>query len=359
MRARRRPGPVRVAAAVAATVLPFASFGLLVRRGANRLMAPPRRLPEEAGLVSELDALGGEVVRLRSRDGTRLAARWLPAAPDDGVAWPLDAHEAILLLHGWNGSIAPDMVEYAPFLRRSAAVLGLDFGGHGDSDDAPTTFGWREVEDVAGALTWLGERGIRRVVIMGSSMGGITAISAVAVLGDGALAAADADPDAPVPSAPAPRPRIVAVVADSVAPDLVTAVANRIHTPLPRLVAGRLLAGMAAHLGADPRATEPIRVVGLVEPVPLLLIAGADDRTVPLAAADRLAAAAGPSHRRLVVPAADHGLAHRTDPAGYESAVTEFVRTALVEARDAAGILREEPRRATGAPSGQPHQEPI
>ena len=96
-------------------------------------------------------------------------------------------HEAILLLHGYPGSIAPDLVEYGPFLRRTAGVLGLDFRGHGESDDGPTTFGLLEVEDVAGALAWLGERGITRVALVGTSMGGITAIAAVAVLGDGSL----------------------------------------------------------------------------------------------------------------------------------------------------------------------------
>jgi pimeloyl-ACP methyl ester carboxylesterase len=338
---RQRSALVRLAAVAAAVAVPFASFGLLVRRGATRLMAAPRRLPEEATLGPALDALGGEVVRLRSRDGTRLSARWLPAMPAEPPdEWLPDPHEAILLLHGWSGSIAPDLVEYAPFLRRTAAVLGLDFGGHGESDDAPTTFGWREVEDVAGALAWLGERGITQVALMGTSMGGITAIAAVAVLGDGNLAGADLDPDAPVLKSPVPRPRIAAVVADSVAPDLVTAVANRIKGgPLRRAVAERLFAGMAARLGGDPRATEPIRVVGLLEPVPLLLIAGEEDRTVPLAATQRLAGAAGPSHRLLVVPGADHSAGHRTDPARYEGEVAALLREAFRDLREPARIL--------------------
>ena len=107
--------------------------------------------------------------------------------------------------------MTPDLLDVGPFLRRTAGVLGLDFRGHGGSDDAPTTFGLNEVEDVAGALAWLGERGIRRVALVGSSMGGITAIAAVAVLGDGRLASADADPAAPAAhrgrAAPADRGR--------------------------------------------------------------------------------------------------------------------------------------------------------
>ena len=122
------------------------------------MLAGPRVGPDEARLGPALDALGGEVVRLRSRDGLRLGARWLPREPDPG--WNGDPHEAIVLLHGYSGSMAPDLVEYGPFLRRTAGVLGLDFRGHGESDDGPSTFGLLEVEDVAGALAWLGERGI-------------------------------------------------------------------------------------------------------------------------------------------------------------------------------------------------------
>ena len=156
------------------------------------------------------------------RPSTGWAARWSASVPGTasawwaaGVrrrmprpriardAWVPDPREAILLLHGYSGSIAPDLVEMGPFLRRTASVLGLDFRGHGASDDGPTTFGLLEVEDVAGALAFLGERGVRRVALVGSSMGGITALAAVAVLGDGRLASADADPAAPA----APRGR--------------------------------------------------------------------------------------------------------------------------------------------------------
>ncbi len=216
----RRQGIV-VAAAVAAVTLPVAGYRYLTGRGARRFLDAPRTQAGEAELGPAIDAMGGEVVRLRARDGLRLSGRWLPSVPPKGrrskSKWVPDPHEAIVLLHGWSGSVAPDIVEYAPFLRRIAGVLALDFRGHGESDDAPTTFGMREVEDVAGALAWLGERGIERVALFGTSMGGMTAIAAVGVLGDGSLPGADMDLDAPAGVVPAPRPRIVGVVADSVA----------------------------------------------------------------------------------------------------------------------------------------------
>jgi pimeloyl-ACP methyl ester carboxylesterase len=324
----------------ASPIIAFITVGPLVDRLARRLAQAPRRLPEEAGMAPALDALGGEVVRLRSRDGVRLTGRWLAADttdaadgdPPDGP-WVADPREAILLLHGYSGSVTPDLLELAPFLRRTAGVLGLDFRGHGGSDDAPTTFGLNEIEDVAGALDWLGERGIARVALVGSSMGGITAIAAVAVLGDGRLPSADIDPDAPAAPVAPPRPRIVAVVGDSVTPELAVVVASRARIPFGRLVANRAFARMARHVGGDPRRTQPIEMIGLLEDMPLLLVHGEADRTVPIRDARRLAAAAPPGATHLVVAGAGHGEAHRVDPGRYEAAVTTLLRAAFSAGR--------------------------
>lgn len=302
------------------------------RRAGRRLLAAPRTLPDEALLGPALDALGGEVVRLRARDGLRLGARWLPVRGDD-PAWRPDPREAVLLLHGYTGSVAPDIVEYGPFLRHTAGVLGLDFRGHGGSEDGPTTFGLREIEDVAGALGWLGERGIRRVAIFGTSMGGIVAIAATAVLGDGTLPSVDLDPLAPAAPGPAPRPRIVALVGDSVTPRLRVVVASRLSGPARGFLADRILAGAAAELGEDPRAVEPIRTLPLLEGLPVLLIHGEADTTVPLAEGRRLATVPGPALEHWSVPGAEHGQAHAVAGPAYEERTATFLRAALERAR--------------------------
>jgi pimeloyl-ACP methyl ester carboxylesterase len=271
------------------------------------------------------------VGRLRSRDGVRLSGRWLAA--EQGEGWAPDPREAILLLHGWSGSVTPDLLDVGPFLRRTAGVLGLDFRGHGGSDDAPTSFGLNEVEDVAGALAWLGERGIRRVALVGSSMGGITAIAAVAVLGDGRLASADADPAATASTVEAPRPRIVAVVADSVTPELALVVANRLRVPFGRRIANHAFTRMARRLGGDPRDTEPIAVIGLLEDLPLLLVHGTADRTVRREDAGRLVVAASAGSRHLVIEGAGHAEGHAVDPDAYEAAVNMLIRDAFGAAR--------------------------
>jgi len=74
-------------------------------------------------------------------------------------------------------------------------------------------------------------------------------------------------------------------------------------------------------------------VIGLLEDVPLLLVHGEDDRTVPIGEAMRLAAAAPVGSRHLVIPGADHGAGHRTDPRAYEAAVTGLLREAFMAAR--------------------------
>jgi uncharacterized protein len=326
----------RLLLAVAVPVAAIVPVGPISDRFARRLMRAPRRLPEEAGMAPALDRLGGEVIRLRSRDGVRLTGRWLAAEPG-GEDWTLDPREAILLLHGYSGSVTPDLVELGPFLRQTAGVLGLDFRGHGGSDDGPTTFGLLETEDVAGALAWLAERGVRRVAIVGSSMGGITALAAVAVLGDGRLPSADADPAAPASTVDAPRARVVGIVADSVSPELALVVGRRVGTLGSVRLAGHAFARFERLAGGDPRATQPIAVIGLLEDLPLLLVHGGADRLIPLKAARRLAAGAPPGTRQLVVDGAGHGLAHATDPAAWEAAALELLRGAFRTARDAMG----------------------
>jgi len=316
---------------------------VIAGRIARRMLAAPRTLPDEAALGPALDRLGGEVTRIRSRDGVRLSARWLGAEVVD-PAWRPDPREAIVLLHGYSGSVAPDLVEYGPVLRRTAGVLGLDCRGHGDSDPGETTFGLREVDDVGGALAWLGERGIRRVALAGTSMGGIVAIAATVVLGDGGLAGVDADPDAPRLSSPAPRPRIVAVVAEAVPAVLPTVVANRIRGPglLRHWLARRAFAIAATRLGADPRATEPIRVLPLLEDLPVLLIHGDADTTVPASEGRRLAATLGSGGEHWTIPAAGHALGRRTAPEAWDERVTGFLRRAFSAGRErdlALGIL--------------------
>ena len=257
--------------------------------------------------------------------------------------------------------MTPDLVEYGPFLRRTAGVLGLDFRGHGGSDDGPTTFGLLEVEDVAGALAWLGERGIRRVALVGSSMGGITAIAAVAVLGDGRLAAADRDIRRPGGH------RGRAATADLRRRRRFGGAGARgrgrragCGLPFGRRIADHAVRADGAARRRRSRAT-PSRSAssGCSRTCRCCSSTARPTRPCRPKDAQRLAAAAPAGSRHLVIEGADHGRGHAVDPARYEAEVTSLIRGALrtrppVRARRVPDLYcgRRAPRGTGRSPAG-------
>ena len=83
-----------------------------------------------------------------------------------------------------------------------------------------------------------------------------------------------------------------------------------------------------------------------MEALPLLLIHGGADRTVPPAAGRTLAALAGPTAEHWEVPQADHGRARPVAPAQWDLRVSRFLREAFFGAREAVPIIH-----ASGAPT--------
>lgn len=81
--------------------------------------------------------------------------------------------------------------------------------------------------------------------------------------------------------------------------------------------------------GTDAAAAAPIDAVGRVAPRPMLLVAGAEDRTVDPADGAALAAAAGPSAEHVLVPGATHVRAYRADPAAYTRRLLAFLARAV------------------------------
>ena len=170
-----------------------------------------------------------------------------------------------------------------------------------------------------------------RVALVGTSMGGIVAIASVAVLGDGTLAGADVDTGRTATC------RAGAATADRRASSAIRSrpssrSRSRPACPGPAVASWPRGCSMARRgtLGADPRATEPARVIGLVEPVPLLLIHGEADTTVPIADGRRLAELAGPSAQHWVVEGAGHSGGHAVgDRRTMSGRTTDFLRMAI------------------------------
>ena len=165
------------------------------------------------------------------------------------------------------------------------------------------------------------------------------------VLGDGSLAAADADPTRRARDIAAPRPRIVAVVADRCRPSS----SSRSRTgcgPVRRGSSPPAVRRRGAPLGARPaRHRAGPRHRPASSRVPLLLIHGEADTTVPLADGRRLAGRRRPAAPSTgSSPGADHSRASRRRGAGLRAAgdglpadgVPARARRRSCETRDAA-----------------------
>ena len=112
-------------------------------------------------------------VRRPLAGGVALAARFERPAAAGGPGW------SFLYLHGFGSRQSGEKANHfrARALAAGAPFCSIDFRGHGESDgslDATTLS--RHLEDVERAREFLAGGGYARVVLIGSSMGGATAL---------------------------------------------------------------------------------------------------------------------------------------------------------------------------------------
>lgn len=203
-----------------------------------------------------------ENVRLESEDGVPLAAWWVETP---------GAERAAVLVHGWgsNKSAGYALETAAVYADAGYSVLMLDLRGHGESTPVRRTLGYREVRDVRGALSWLGERGVEpgKVVLHGWSMGGATVVRA------------------------APGTGVAAVIEDSGYADLPLELRDQLpaNSGLPRAFNPGTMLAAKLFLGFDPWAVRPYEQAARLraEKVPLLIIHSSSDEVVPFEHARR------------------------------------------------------------------------
>jgi len=134
------------------------------------MSSPRRRWPEATPASVGLEY---REVELRSTDGVRLSAWWVPAG---------DTSRAAVLVPGWGGyKYDEHLLQTVPVYHDAGyGVLMLDLRAQGESAGTRRTLGYREVRDVRGALAWLRRQGyaLDQVVLHGWSMGGSTALRA-------------------------------------------------------------------------------------------------------------------------------------------------------------------------------------
>lgn len=164
-------------------------------------------------------------------------------------------------------------------------ALRFDFAGRGESEGEIYDLSYsNQIEDLAAAIEWMGQQGVTRVGVFGSSMGG-----AVALL----TAAKDT------------RVRAVATVAAVAYPKLLS---RRYPEDVADWKERGFIEVEGVKIGAqfieDARRHDVIGAV-VQAGVPLLVVHGLDDRVVPVSDADDIAAAAE-SVSMCLVEGADH-----------------------------------------------------
>jgi fermentation-respiration switch protein FrsA (DUF1100 family) len=222
----------------------------------------------------------------------------------------------VVAAHGRGGDRRDLLAQTAVFARLGATTLLFDFRDHGASDGAARgmSMGYREAADVSAAVRYLkGVGGVQRVVVVGVSLGGASAVLA---------AAAD--------------PAIDGVVAEGTMSSFEAYLADRGEVLLARRPGGRLLAALppvwprlvtayTAWRAGAPRIVAPVDVIERIAPRPLLLIQGTADEYVGPAHAQRLYARAGSPKELWLVPGATHGQAFAAAPEEYRERIAALL----------------------------------
>jgi alpha-beta hydrolase superfamily lysophospholipase len=239
--------------------------------------------------------LAFDSVTFPAADGLTLRGWWVPASGSD---------RAILQLHGHAGSMDPDVQYLSAWHEAGLNVLLFDLRAHGRSAGQATTFGYLERRDVQGAVSFLKqEKGMRRVALVGFSLGGMVAILSAPVC-----------------------PQVDAVVEDGAPARLRSALkvwGLEHHLPawFAAAMARLAILGASLRLGTNLFRCEPVRWAGRI-PQPLLMIHGDLDQYCP-DFEDLLAAASPAEVWRL--PDVGHVQASQIYPDEYRRRVVAFL----------------------------------
>ncbi len=137
----------------------------LLAWGANRMLYYPMKYPAGDWRVQE--SLGAKDVLLRSADGTKLHAWWIPPSDPPASLPPL----ATLHLPGNAGNITHRVISAQNIVSAGSSVLLLAYRGYGKSEGKPSEKGL--YQDAAAAYEWIVGKGYapEQIIIHGESLG--------------------------------------------------------------------------------------------------------------------------------------------------------------------------------------------
>ncbi len=236
-------------------------------------------------------------------------------------AWyvPGEQRTAVLLLHGRRRGELIETLRFTQALHSAGLpVLALAYRNHDASDPSPDGlyhYGASEWQDALVGALELARRGHDRVVLYGLSMGGAVALEALERW-------------------PQAAPEVVGLVLDSPLVSVSAVVdlgAEKAGMPLPATLTSLALLAARLRTGADFGGLEQAASAPAIG-VPVLLIAGEDDSTVPIAAVDAFAAAVRSPLTYLRLPGVEHVEAWNHDPARYALWLREFLAGLQVRA---------------------------
>jgi pimeloyl-ACP methyl ester carboxylesterase len=255
-----------------------------------------RRTLSDTGTPAAFD-LEFEEISLTTEDHIDLRGFWIPCP---------DSHRAVIMLHGFAGSLDPDL-RYAPHLHNAGFnVLMFDFRAHGRSEGRFTSLGALETRDVRAAVIFTRTKGCDRIGLLGFSMGGRAAImTAVASSG------------------------VQAVLSDGAPPRLVTAVTQnlcmrKVPLPVSWLTARMMLLGASLITGSNLFSHDPLFAASNLSGIPVLFFHGEQDRYATSAQMREILQNAGPHARLWLVPEAKHRDIENSRPAEYLQKLLAF-----------------------------------
>ena len=112
---------------------------------------------------------------VRSEDGTRLAGWFIPAVTEHDWKQPV-----VVIVHGGKSNKSA-MLEYAPPFHERYDVVILDLRNSGASDEAFSTGGLHEQDDIEAMLEWIAEdKTLFSAVLVGNSNGAAASLAAAA-----------------------------------------------------------------------------------------------------------------------------------------------------------------------------------
>ncbi len=227
----------------------------------------PARIDNFVYRTDPKTALGLDHEALRLQGPVGEIPAWYVPAPQESSG------TGVVMLHGRRRGELIETLRYIPaFHAQGMHVLAQSYRNHDTSDASPDGlyhYGASEWEDALAGARELAGRGVDRIVLFGISMGGAVALEALERW-------------------PADLPEVVGVVLDSPLVDVFATVrlgAEKAGLPLPGVLTRLALLVAGWRTGADfgdlVQADDAAEV-----PVPVMVIAGTADSTVPVASVD-------------------------------------------------------------------------